>query len=1095
MKEHPPLFCEITVSHIQVSHCRTDAPSVEFAELSRSLFSKGASMERNFSTVETVSVVVNEILAQPTSPSHSAPETSQQPISIASDTHDSVFTAERTAPRSLLFALFTLSGFSGLIYESIWTHYLKLFLGHAAYAQTLVLVLFMGGMAGGSWLAARSSHRWHNLLIRYAVIEGLIGILALTFHPLFTTTTAFAYTHLLPTFDSPFAASLVKWSLASALILPQCLLLGMTFPLMSGGLLRRFPEQKGATIAMLYFTNSLGAAVGVLVSGFVLVGMVGLPGTIRLAGLLNLALALVMWLVAKDETSIRSPRLTWVEQRKPSGVSFPPHLLLLVALITGASSFMYEIGWIRMLSLVLGSSTHSFELMLSAFILGLACGGLWIERTIDRLPDQLWFLGMVQLAMGLLALATLPLYGHTFGFFAFMMHALSKTDAGYILFNLSAHAVSLFIMLPATFCAGMTLPLLTAMLLRTRQGESAIGNVYAANTLGAILGVMIAVHVILPMVGLKGLIMAGAALDIGLSWFLLGMGEKNQRQQGLLKPVVLGTGALLVVFVGTHLSPYLLASGVFRHGSSSLPEGTRILFHQDGKTATVTLAQSQGGLTSLHTNGKPDAAIEMKSSKPDSDEITMTMIGALALGFHFEAKTAANIGMGSGMTADTLLSSPYLQRLDTIEIEPAMVAAAKGLRPRVEAVFSDPRSRIHYEDAKTFFSTRKHQYDIIASEPSNPWVSGVSGLFSHEFYQLVRHYLQPDGIFIQWVQDYEFSAALFSSIEKALGQNFSDYVMFNTNYNDVLIVARNHGAPGVIDSRLFTHPPLAKALARVGLKNMQDVEVRRIGTKALLAPFFSSFHTPANSDYFPFVDQHAVKSRFLNNNSQVLSSFGLAPLPVLEMLGGEHAWLDKEVTGASYYPRADKAADALTIIRTLNGSPETVDSPLPLRARQQIAMVTLPWQECATPAIADAWIESLFVVARNLFPYTSPQALGPLWARIEATPCAQTLSQEHRQWLALFKAVGNRNGKEMATIAQALVNNSAVRSNVERLTYVVATRLLGLLSQGRMEDARMVWEQYQSFIPLRDGGDLYLRLLMAHTQSRKGETLVVATQP
>jgi hypothetical protein len=425
----------------------------------------------------------------------------------------------------------------------------------------------------------------------------------------------------------------------------------------------------------------------------------------------------------------------------------------------------------------------------------------------------------------------------------------------------------------------------------------------------------------------------------------------------------------------------------------------------------------------------------MKSINPSEDEITMTMVAALALGFNFEAKTAANIGMGSGMTADSLLSSPYLQRLDTIEIEPAMVEAAKGFRPRVEAVFSDPRSRIHYEDAKTFFSTHKHQYDIIMSEPSNPWVSGVSGLFSQEFYQLVRHYLQPDGIFIQWVQDYEFSAALFSSIEKALAQHFSDYVMFNAMHNDVLIVARNHGAPGVIDPRLFSHPPLANALAKVGVKNMQDIEVRRIGTKALLAPFFSSFRTPANSDYFPFVDQHAVKSRFLNNNSQVLSSLGLAPLPVLEMLGGEHAWLDKEVTGASYYPRADKAADALTITRMLNGNPEAADRTLPLRARQQIAMVTLPWQECAIPATAEAWIESLFVVARNLFPYTSPQALEPLWARIEATPCAQTLPQEHRQWLALFKAVGSRNGKEMATITQELVTNPAVRSNVERLTY------------------------------------------------------------
>src|SRR5262245_21156998 len=146
-------------------------------------------MEQNFSSLNTASAIAEEDTLIPLS----AP----------------TLRVERTVSRSFLFALFTLSGFSGLIYESIWTHYLKLFLGHAAYAQTLVLMLFMGGMAGGSWRAARSSHRWRNLLMMYAVVEGLIGILALTFHTLFTTTTAFAYTHLLPTFDSPLTASLV----------------------------------------------------------------------------------------------------------------------------------------------------------------------------------------------------------------------------------------------------------------------------------------------------------------------------------------------------------------------------------------------------------------------------------------------------------------------------------------------------------------------------------------------------------------------------------------------------------------------------------------------------------------------------------------------------------------------------------------------------------------------------------------------------------------------------------------------------------------------------------------------------------------------
>src|SRR5687767_8107269 len=155
----------------------------------------------------------------------------------------------------LVLVVFTASGFAGLIYESIWSHYLKLFLGHAAYAQTLVLAIFMGGMAGGAWLASRLSARWRDLLVAYAVIEAIIGTLSLVFHDAFVAVAAFAFEQALPALGSPAATHALKWTLAAALILPQSLLLGMTFPLMTGGVLRLRPERAGYAIAMLYFTN------------------------------------------------------------------------------------------------------------------------------------------------------------------------------------------------------------------------------------------------------------------------------------------------------------------------------------------------------------------------------------------------------------------------------------------------------------------------------------------------------------------------------------------------------------------------------------------------------------------------------------------------------------------------------------------------------------------------------------------------------------------------------------------------------------------------------------------------------------------------
>ncbi|MDH5641388.1 MAG: fused MFS/spermidine synthase, partial [Nitrospira sp.] len=259
--------------------------------------------------------------------------------------------------RNLLFFLFALSGFSGLVYESIWTHYLKLFLGHAAYAQTLVLAIFMGGMAIGAWLSGAGAKSWKNLLLGYALVEGVIGIGALLFHDVFDLYLRLAYETLLPALGSPTLVSLVKWSSAGLLILPQSILLGMTFPLMSGALIRRFPSNPGASISMLYFTNSIGATAGVLVSGFILVEALGLPGTIRLAGVINILLALWVWYLARDlrtEPQFEVPQSDGGHYQSGSWFWF----FLVIALVTGAASFIYEIAWIRMLSLVLGASTH-----------------------------------------------------------------------------------------------------------------------------------------------------------------------------------------------------------------------------------------------------------------------------------------------------------------------------------------------------------------------------------------------------------------------------------------------------------------------------------------------------------------------------------------------------------------------------------------------------------------------------------------------------------------------------------------------------------------------------------------------------------------
>src|SRR6185503_8088206 len=592
-------------------------------------------------------------------------------------------------PRAAFYALFTASGFAGLIYESIWTHYLKLFLGHAAYAQSLVLVVFMGGMALGSVLLGRMSARLRNPLAGYALIEGVIGLLALGFHEIFVALTDWSYASLLPALGSEWLALGAKLAVSCLLILPQSILLGMTFPLMSAGLVRARPAASGESIAMLYFTNSLGAAVGVLASGFVLIEWVGLPGTLRCAAAINLALAAVVWMASRPA---RDPALAASAGRHHPAA----RLLYAIALLTGLASFVYEISWIRMLSLVLGASTHSFELMLSVFILGLALGGLAVRRRVDAVASPERLLGWVQVVMGLAALATLPAYDATFGLMEWLMKGLSRSEAGYLFFNLSGQAVAAFIMLPATFCAGMTLPLITGALLRMGAGEAAIGKVYAANTLGAILGVLLAVHAGLPLLGLKGTLIAGAAIDAALGLVLLYRFGAAKRTFAL---AIAACAALFVtVSAAFELDANKMTAGVFRHGDLSSSRDATILYRKDGKTATVHLVLYPEA-TSIRTNGKSDGSINLKTEgERGSDEITMVLTGAVPLALKPQARTAAVIGIGTGLTMHTLLQSLTIERVETVEIESAMAEASRGFIPRNAAAFADPRGSILIDD-------------------------------------------------------------------------------------------------------------------------------------------------------------------------------------------------------------------------------------------------------------------------------------------------------------------------------------------------------------------------------------------------------------
>ena len=937
--------------------------------------------------------------------------------------------------------IFTASGFAGLIYESIWSHYLKLFLGHAAYAQTLVLAIFMGGMAVGAWAASRFSPRLRDLFLAYALIEAAIGLTSLFFHDIFVAMTAMAFDRIFPSLGSPGAVQAFKWSLAAALILPQSVLLGATFPLMTGGVLRLRPERAGYVVAMLYFTNSLGAAAGVLASGFYFIAAAGLPGTLAAAGVVNLAVAIAVLLVRPPRENAVAAAPAPVAPALAAAAAVPRlRLLLAVAALTGASSFMYEIGWIRMLSLVLGSSTHSFELMLSAFILGIAFGGLAIRRRIDASGDTLRLLGWVQVIMGVAALATLPVYSSTFVAMQAALQALAPTENGYIAYHFVSHALCLAVMFPAAFCAGMTLPLITAALLRSGAGERVIGQVYAANTAGAIAGVFVAVHVGIVLLGLKGLIVAGAAIDLALGVVLLGMGGRRLAYaSGTIAAV-----ALIATLASGPLDAHRMASGVFRTGTLLRAGGPeRVVLQLDGKTATISVTELQGALA-LRTNGKSEGAIRLGPGAPLDDELMMTLFGALPQFFAPEAQLAATIGFGTGLTSHVLLASPKLKTLDTIEIEPAVLVAAERFRPRNVRALEDPRSHVHFDDAKTYFSAQQKRYDVIVSEPSNPWVSGVSGIFSTEFYRDVRRHLNDGGLLFQWVHIYEMTPSLVATIIGALGENFEDFELWLPNHGDMLVVAVARGKLPRLDMAAFANPVLREELARFNIRNPDDLLIHRIGGRAALGPYYAAFGAQANSDYAPILDLNAAFARFLRQQVDDMPRLMEAPIPVLALFDRPRVrQADPSHFSPGAHPglrRSDQAKRAVLAEAYLRSGRVAELELLPPPLAADITLVRASLIDCrlaVAPAVAR---RALMELAGQVNPYLARPVREGLWKRLASSSCAG--AAEARPWVSLHAAIASEDGARIAAAAGALLREEL---SPELAPYVVAAHMTGLL--------------------------------------------------
>jgi predicted membrane-bound spermidine synthase len=943
--------------------------------------------------------------------------------------------------------VFALSGCAGLIYQSIWSQYLGLYLGHAAYAQSLVLAIFMGGMAAGAWWASRRSIHWRNLLRAYALIELVIGVAAALFHPIYVGVTDFAYDSAFPAMPSAWTVEAFKWCSGALLILPQSILLGMTFPLMSNGLMRRVHTGDGAILGGLYFTNSIGAAIGALFATFVLLPAVGLPGAMQFGAILNFVVALVAFVLSRSaESTPDVPAPDAATQDRPAMA----RLLLIAAFITGATSFVYEIGWVRMLSLAFGSTVHAFELMLAAFIGGLACGGLWIRRRIDGYANLIRVGGWVQLSMGVAALVCLLLYDRSFDWVAWFIRALSRSEGGYALYNAVTGVVAILLMAPAAFFAGMTLPLFTLSLLRNGGGEASIGRIYAANTIGAIVGVFATVHLLIPSLGLKLAMCVGAAGDLVLGLVLLrrmGSSKRSVDTPYLAALAVAGV-TLMVALVFARFDPRAMSAGVYRSGSARIAPSERLLFYRDGKTASVSTRVSSHGVVAIVTNGKPDAALRVaKDGGPTPDEITMVMAGVLPLLHHPDPHTAAVIGFGSGLSTHTLLGDPRLTSVDTIEIEPAMVEGARSFGERVTRAYTDPRSHIHIEDAKTYFAANRSRYDIIMAEPSNPWVSGVASLFSQEFYRFVPRHLQPGGLFVQWIQGYEINDQLVAAVVHALSQSFQDYRIYLSYNTDMLIVARADGPVGEIHPEVLDTPQLRDELKRVDIGTAEDIATHRLGDRQSLAPLFDSATTRTTSDFRPFLTLEAPRARFIGDQAQGIFDLPTVDLPFRTVLGRQPVPRAEKIvdspnlkySGAVH--RAARIAASLRDATMLDRADDAVDATAIAYLRETVGKCAGDTQR------QESILDAIVRIAGRTIPFLDADGLQGVWIDAAWIKC-QTQDPKIRSLLAVVAAMSRSDWETVQHDASALLQDDSPQLSLATRDWLLRAAMLGAIGAG-----------------------------------------------
>jgi spermidine synthase len=737
--------------------------------------------------------------------------------------------------RALLLVCFFASGASGLIFEVIWSRLLGHVFGATSLAVATTLSAFMGGLAIGALLIARQMHRVRRPALWYAIFEALIGLYGLAV-PSLLGLADWVQANFWPGDGSSFLLySAIRLAVAMVILLPPAALMGATLPLLSEAIARG-GWAPGRTVGLLYSANTLGAVFGAGLVGFVLIPKLGVHQANLIAVGVDLLIAVVLaWAAFKllpSETM--KPRVEKPPQRAELSLGRSQILLAVVAM-SGALSMAMQVLWTRGLSVVLGSSTYAFTIILVVFLGGLALGAAIAGRFVDADKRPLFRLGMILAFAGLLGFA-----GSSF------IDELPHTLQGFVvhpdLTITELLSVELLlcgvVMFPACLLLGAVFPYVVRGLSQGGGLGDLVGRAYGANTIGAIVGSLGGAFVLIPMLtvysGLVALHSAQILLGAGLIALAGSEGLERERRMRWVMGLIM-VAATICLLPGWNISKWSL--GMFRvsvaraYGAEAAEAFGRLIYHADGLATTVTVERSDG-VTLLKVNGKVDASSH-------GDMPTQVLSGLLPVVLHKNPKDVAVIGWGSGVTPGAVLAAP-IEHLDIIELEKEVVYAGRFFAEVNGEPEKDSRSRVIYDDGRNFMKATKKRYDIIISEPSNPWIAGASALFTREFFEILNSRLRPGGLSLQWIQLYELSGRSIKALWRSYAAVFPHalVVQAHPSSNDVFLIGSQE--PIKLDRArllaLMKHAPAKARFAQARVLSDVDLLPRLVfGMKELKA--------------------------------------------------------------------------------------------------------------------------------------------------------------------------------------------------------------------------------------------------------------------